>query len=187
MAPDATEASHVLLSEFDQALESFLTTLTPQEQSEFRISNVSDVYAEIARIEKDQERKGLLRGLKRIQPFIDGLTRYSNVIEQFVTMNPGILAAIWGPIKLLLQISSAATKSFDTILTSFRKIGYCLPRFDSFAQIFRQSPRMSLVLVWLYSDILEFYSEVLKFFRKKGTRFKPLSFCVKLFSNYFKY
>ena len=162
----ASGSPPVLLSQFEDALEAFTQTLSHSEKADFQFAEVADVHREIGRIQKEQERKHLLRGLKRITPFVDGLVRYSAVIEQFVTINPGILAAIWGPLKLILQVSNNAKKSFDIIISALAKIGHCLPRFAMFADIFKQSPRFSQVLVWLYTDILEFYSEVLKFFRK---------------------
>lgn len=66
------------------------------------------------------------------------------------------------------KVTSTHVKCFDTILDALRKIGDALPRFSSFENTFAQSPRIQDVLVWLYTDILEFYSEILKFFRKKG-------------------
>ena len=163
----ASGSEPALLGEFEEALEAFTKHLSDTEKADFQFTTVAEVHLEIDRIQKDQERKHLLRGLKRITPFVDGLVRYSAVIEQFVTINPGILAAIWGPLKFLLQVSKNAKKPFDIIISALAKIGHCLPRFVLFAEIFKRSPRFSQVLAWLYTDVLEFYSEVLKFFRKK--------------------
>ena len=162
----ASVSQPALLGQFEDALEAFTQNLSDTEKADFQFATVTEVHLAIDRIQKDQERKHLLRGLKRITPFVDGLVRYSAVIEQFVTMNPAILAAIWGPLKFLLQVSKNAKKSFDIIISALAKIGHCLPRFVLFAEIFKQSPRFSQVLAWLYTDVLEFYSEVLKFFRK---------------------
>lgn len=78
-----------------------------------------------------------------------------------------------------LKVTSTHVKCFDTILDALRKIGDALPRFSSFENTFAQSPRIQDVLIWLYTDILEFYSEILKFFRKKGlllkTRVGPIT------------
>jgi hypothetical protein len=155
-------------TEFDHALENFTRNLSQKEKADFRFTTISDVYREIDRIQKDQESKGLLQNLRRLQPFIDGLQRYSSIIEQFVNVKPNILAFIWGPIKLFLQISSTHVKCFDIILNALRRIGENLPRFESFENIFKGDPRIKRVLLWIYNDILEFYAEVLNFLRKKG-------------------
>lgn len=155
-------------TEFDHALENFTRNLSQKEKVDFRFTTISDVYREIDRIQKDQESKGLLRNLRRLQPFIDGLQRYSSIIEQFVNVKPNILAFIWGPIKLFLQISSTHVKCFDIVLNALRRIGENLPRFESFENIFKGDLRIKRVLLWIYSDILEFYAEVLNFLRKKG-------------------
>jgi len=155
-------------SEFDHALQNFTRNLSPQEKEDFRFARISDVYGEIDRIQKIQEARGLLRNLRRIQPFVEGLNRYSKIIEQFVNVKPAVLSFIWGPVKLFLQVSSMHVKCFDIILNALRQIGENLPRFESFSVTFQQNPRIGRVLLWLYSDILEFYAEVLKFLRKKG-------------------
>jgi hypothetical protein len=160
-------------TEFDHALENFTRNLSQKEQADFRFTTISDVYREIDRIQKDQESKGLLRNLRRLQPFIDGIQRYSSVIEQFVNVKPNILVFIWGPIKLFLQISSTHVKCFDIILNALRRIGENLPRFESFENIFKGDLRIKRVLLWIYSDILEFYAEVLSFLRKKGQYMFP--------------
>jgi hypothetical protein len=166
----ASGSPPALLPQFEDALEAFTQALTSSEKADFQFTTVTDVQREIERIQKEQEQKHLQRGLKRIWPFVDRLIRYSAVIEQFVTINPGILAPIWGPLKFILQVSKNAKKSFDIIISALTKIGHCLPRFTIFADIFKESPRFSQVLVWLYTDILEFYSQVLKFFRKNRKR-----------------
>jgi hypothetical protein len=160
-------------TEFDHALENFTRNLSQKEKADFRFTTISDVYKEIDRIQKDQESKGLLQNLRRLQPLIDGLQRYSSVIEQFVNVKPNILAFIWGPIKLFLQISSTHVKCFNIILNALRRIGENLPRFESFENIFKGDPRIKRVLLWIYSDILEFYAEVLNFLRKKGQYMFP--------------
>lgn len=73
------------------------------------------------------------------------------------------------------QVTSTHVKCFDTILDALRKIGDALPRFSSFETIFAGNTRIWDVLLWLYTDILEFYSEILKFFRKKGLLFEVLA------------
>ena len=154
--------------EFEAALRAFKDSLSPQEALEFEFATPQDVYREIDRIQKEQETKGLLRNMKRLKPFMDGLTRFSGVIEQFVAMKPAFLGFIWGPVKFLLNVSHTYIKSFDIILNALRAIGDSLPRFESFAVMFKSNPRIREVLGWLFGDILEFYAKVLKFFRKKG-------------------
>ena len=153
--------------EFDAALLEFKATLKPEELAEFRITKLEDVTTEIARIEQVHEKDRLQRGLRRIDPFIQGLQRYAGVVEQFVQVKPDAMALIWGPIKLILEATHRALKVFDTILDAFRDVGECLPRFKEFGTNFDDSPRMEHVLVLVYKNILDFYAEVLKVIRKK--------------------
>ncbi|KAH0544732.1 hypothetical protein FGG08_001099 [Glutinoglossum americanum] len=142
----ASESTTIATREFDVALSNFLKTLSPKEKAEFQPTTIGDVYKEMERIQKGHEKDGCLRYLRRIAPFIDGM------------------------------MASTHIQSFDILLDALRKIGENLPRFDSFAAIFEQKPRFVEVLGWLYSDILEFYSEFLKYFRMKGRVAKVTSF-----------
>jgi hypothetical protein len=76
-------------------------------------------------------------------------------------------------LSLISQIASTHIQSFDILLDALRKIGENLPRFSAFAVIFEHNQRIGEVLSWLYGDILEFYSEFLKYFRMKGWAAKP--------------
>ena len=84
-----------LTNMFETALANFVDSLSTEEKERFEFSNISEVYQEIDKIQKAQERSGLLRNLRKVQSFIDGLNKYSLVIEQFVSVKPSLLAFIW--------------------------------------------------------------------------------------------
>ena len=153
--------------EFDAALAEFKMTLKPEELAAFRITKLEDVKAEIGRIEQLNERDRLQRGLRRINPFIEGLQRYAGVIEVFIQVKPDVLALIWGPIKFILEATHGVLHAFDTTLDAFRDIRECLPRLDDFGKVFGKSSRIERVLVLVYKNILEFYCQVLEVVRKK--------------------
>lgn len=80
---------------FDTALSSFKNGLTEKEKLDFSQTSIDDVYTETKRIQERQSQQGLLRNLRRIQPYINGLVQYSKVIEVFVQVKPEIMAFIW--------------------------------------------------------------------------------------------
>lgn len=80
---------------FETALADFVGSLSTAEKENFAFSNVSEVYQEIDKIQKSQESRGLLRNLRRVHSFVGGLNRYSQIIEQFVSAKPTLLAFIW--------------------------------------------------------------------------------------------
>ena len=106
-------------SEFDTALAEFRLTLRLNHPADFPITKLEDVKAEIGRKERVQEQDRLLCGLRRIDPFIQGLQRYAGVVETFVQVKPEVIALIWGPIKLILQATHRASHAFNIVLDAF--------------------------------------------------------------------
>lgn len=82
-------------SMFEAALTSFVGSLSTAEKEKFAFSSVFEVYEEIDKIQKSQESRGLLRNLRRVHSFVEGINRYSQIIEQFVSVKPSLFAFIW--------------------------------------------------------------------------------------------
>src|SRR5436190_17913803 len=100
----------VSVSEFEDVLAEFKKGLSADERADFEFTTITDVYNEIARIQKLQEKRGMLRNLRRIEPFITGMVRYSQVIEVFVSAKPNILAFIWvSVIQYILSVRKFCT------------------------------------------------------------------------------
>ncbi|KAF9767043.1 hypothetical protein IL306_000445 [Fusarium sp. DS 682] len=127
-------------------------------------TTIDDVWEYTEQLQKDQGNTKRLRGLKKIGPYIERLQEYAGVIEVFVQAKPDVLALIWGPIKLLLQISSNLVTSFDAILGVMKDMGSVLPRFNEFIPLFKNNERMKYVLGLFFQDILDFYLVSLRFF-----------------------
>ncbi|KAG5654814.1 hypothetical protein KAF25_011001 [Fusarium avenaceum] len=127
-------------------------------------TTIDDVWEYTEQLQTDQGNTNRLRGLKKIGPYIERLQEYAGVIEVFVQVKPDVLALIWGPIKLLLQISSNLVTSFDAILGVMKDMGSVLPRFDEFIPLFKKNERMKYVLGLFFQDILDFYLISLRFF-----------------------
>ncbi|KAF8535202.1 hypothetical protein BDD12DRAFT_753299 [Trichophaea hybrida] len=145
--------------------------MTQKERDEFSsLHSIDEVYAETHKIQTEQGQKGLLRNTNKIQPYLLWLQQFSGVIEVFVQVKPDILGLIWGPIKLLLQITSKYIEIYDQMLDVFSKIGHCLPQFQRIQQIFNQNIYVNNFLALLYQEIIEFHVEALRFFRAKGFR-----------------
>lgn len=58
---------------------------------------------------------------------------------------PEILTLIWGPIKLLLQMSDNLTQSFDAVVDAVAVIGNKLPLFEAYATLFEESKSLDLM------------------------------------------
>lgn len=80
---------------FDEALARFKKGLTPKEMADFAVTSIDDVHAEADRIQQEQAKRGSLRNMRRIQPYINGLSQFSKVIEVFIQAKPEIMSFIW--------------------------------------------------------------------------------------------
>lgn len=60
-----------------------------------KVRSINDVYEEIKRIQDEQGKTGRLANLRRIQPYIDGLNRYSETVAIFIQVKPELLSLIW--------------------------------------------------------------------------------------------
>ncbi|KAH1932003.1 hypothetical protein KXV48_007907 [Aspergillus fumigatus] len=151
---------------FQAAMHEFKTNLNTDElyTKLLAVSSIDEVYDLTDKLQADQGRKGRLRHLAKIEPFLNRLREYTGTIDTFVQAYPEIMGLIWGPIKLLLQWSSALTQSFDAIVNTTADIGLLLPEFQEVVVLFSANNRIYDVLVLFFKDILDFYLIGLKFF-----------------------
>jgi hypothetical protein len=91
----ATTVGTGTLGAFALALSNFKDNLPREEIQAFTGSTLEDIRKEASAIQAMQEKKGMLRNMRRIQPLINGLTQFSGVIEVFVQAKPEVLAFIW--------------------------------------------------------------------------------------------
>ncbi|KAI1802020.1 hypothetical protein F4811DRAFT_555212 [Daldinia bambusicola] len=132
-----------------------------------KINSPDDVINEAIKIQKQQEKTKTLRGLRRIDPLISGLKEYAAVIEQFVQAKPEIMSLIWGPLKLILQVSSAVITAFDKVVKVIADLSMTLPSFKIYAQLFESNDGIHQALCLFYTDILDFYAVLLNFLTQR--------------------
>lgn len=130
------------------------------------ITSVDKVWAEVEKLQYEQERKSNLRHANRIKLFLDRLRSYAAVIEVFIQVKPDVLALLWGPIKLLLMWTAEWQQALDAIIRTIERIGDRLPSFGEVRKHFIDKERTKDVLGLFYRDILDFYLEVLTFFSR---------------------
>lgn len=131
-------------------------------------TSVDDVYNATKRLQEEQGKRGTLRNLRRMNTYLQRLNEYAGILDTFVQTKPDILALIWGPIKLLIHLSSSLVKSMDAILDAMCMIGEKLPLFKGYAQLFAANQRVNHVLALIFRDVLDFHLAALNFFALKG-------------------
>lgn len=161
---------------FDAARREFERELPPSTlfRSLLTVTTVDEVYDATDRLQLDQAAK--LCHLRRIQPYLNRLQQFASAIEVFVQVKPDVLALLWGPIKLLLMLTSEWLEAFDAVVRTIERIGELLPRFSEAVVSFLDTERIKDMLGLFYRDILDFHLEVLKFFslRRKPFAQSPL-------------
>lgn len=88
--------SQALADAFESAKKGFLSQFpngTPADFQEF--TTINDVYKAAEEVQLAQARTRSTRNLRQIQPFLECLRHYGDIIETFVTVKPDILALIW--------------------------------------------------------------------------------------------
>ena len=129
-----------------------------------KTTTIDQVYDLTDKLQEEQRQKGELRHLAKISPYLERLREYAGVIQVFIQIKPEILAAIWGPIKLLIQWTSNLKQSLDAIISTTTDIGLLLPEFSQVSRLFSQNEQIKDVLLLFFKDILDFYVITLNFF-----------------------
>jgi hypothetical protein len=79
---------------FHRVLSRFKDNLSDRYKSEFQSVNISDVYNALDLIQRQQEKKGTLRNLRRLRPFLDAIDQLSKVLDIFINSSE-FISYIW--------------------------------------------------------------------------------------------
>ena len=83
-------------SVFEAAVKDFQKEFPDGDEFDIRgIETIDDVYREIRITQDEQGRKRELRYMRRIEPFLNCLQQYSDVVDTFVQAKANVLALIW--------------------------------------------------------------------------------------------
>ncbi|KAI1211064.1 uncharacterized protein F4807DRAFT_459295 [Annulohypoxylon truncatum] len=149
---------------FTSAKEDFKRSLKNPALCDFsKLTSIDDVFEEAKKIERQQAKTKTLRGLRRVQPLINGLKEYSAIIEQFVQAKPEIMSLIWGPLKFILHASSSVILAFERVVKVIADVGMTLPSFKVYTQLFQSNHEIRRALCLFFADILDFYAILLNF------------------------
>jgi len=80
--------------QFSHVLQSFIETLTEEQQNDFRFSTLEDFQTTIVAIQNRQSSEKKMRNLARLRCFLEAIEQYGKVIEVFVNASE-IVGFIW--------------------------------------------------------------------------------------------
>ncbi|KAF2233474.1 hypothetical protein EV356DRAFT_503548 [Viridothelium virens] len=152
---------------FQETFDRIKTTVSEQDARQFQSTTLKDVRDAAIDLEARLGERKSLRNMRRIQPFLDGLDRYSSAVEVLCNGTP-FLPWIWAPVKLVLELSSGFAQAFELIISAYKDIAQTLPRFDRLSATFKAEPDFQHVLAVFYADVVEFHRRSYQFVRRKG-------------------
>ncbi|KAH8587407.1 hypothetical protein B0O99DRAFT_733524 [Bisporella sp. PMI_857] len=152
---------------FDTAFKNLKQSVTTTDANAFQSTTLEDVWKAAEEIQEEQRRRKSVRNMRRIEPFLKGLEKYSKSIEILCNGTP-YLPWIWAPIKLMLQLASEYNDIFDKLLDAYCQIAEAMPQFDRLQVSFCNDASFQAVLAMVYTDILEFHQRAYKFFRRRA-------------------
>lgn len=85
-----------------------------------------------------------------------------------------LVTCVQGPVKFLLQVTSALSSAFDKLVKVLAEIGAVLPLFNDYASLFKDNQTVKHVLRLFYTEILEFYKILLDFVNDRS-KLKPIA------------
>jgi hypothetical protein len=91
-------------AEFKRAHDAFKADLTPEELDYFQSSDLDEVKKTLSRIQRDQEAKGRLVYMRRINAFVEKMTEYEEVVKIFLNTNE-FLIFIWVMVRCLISFT----------------------------------------------------------------------------------
>ncbi|KAF7527346.1 hypothetical protein G7054_g10484 [Neopestalotiopsis clavispora] len=157
---------HRIESEFEKAAQIFKRGL-PKSVSWNEILEVAssdEFYIIAAKLQEQQSQTGRLRNLAKIKLFLDRLEGFTRIITDTVSEHRDILAAIWGPIALLLQWAKDLDHAYDSLLSAFAGIGPKLPDFE----IPHQNSEIGEIMLLFFKDLLNIYHDMLELLSHRG-------------------
>ncbi|KAF8852553.1 hypothetical protein BDZ45DRAFT_807386 [Acephala macrosclerotiorum] len=141
---------------FKQVLDDFKKRLKPEEQTRFAMTTLVDLQKAASDIQERQRRSKTAQNLARIQPFLQVMSQYTEIIEVFLNTS-SMLCFVWGPMKFILMTACNLSKAFDVLLDAYKQIAEAFPLLLKYRSMFEKNDHMKKVLVWMYEDILKFH------------------------------
>jgi len=149
----------VELDPWQNAKNRFFDKLSAEDRKTFDTATIEDLeklYYKANNAETAYQTKKLQNV---IQPFMDGLKQYKDVLSVFVG-TASVLRPIWGSLLVVLTIASAYEKYFEQLTAMLGKIGRNLPNLRSYEKLFQEDAQLVNHLTNAYYVILEFCIDV---------------------------
>ncbi|KAG8533005.1 uncharacterized protein KY384_001787 [Bacidia gigantensis] len=159
-------------SSFSTAIEHFKikSGLTSRELVDIQVTSLPNLQDALGSIQQKQLASKTQRHLRRLQPFLDSMEQYSQVINVFANTSD-IVAFIW--------VASNFSEAFNTMLEGYSSIGESFPQFAQYEALFGNNSYMQSALSAIFEDILDFHLEAVKLFKQRSIYISSIALAVK--------
>ncbi|KAL9617060.1 MAG: hypothetical protein Q9160_008133 [Pyrenula sp. 1 TL-2023] len=151
---------------------------SPEEQKMLETGTPEKLQEDILAWDKEHAEKSTMRKLgNRLKPIISGLGVFGSALDVFAQIEPkGVLAAVWGTIRVLLAAGGRLLGAFEEIVDQMTKLGPSLQRLDIMTAIHSKSARLDTAVFQVFKKYLECVKTVRMIFKieKPGDLLKRL-------------
>lgn len=146
-----------------QALSEYEAILTDSQKTTFRTwrsaspPSVSDVMKLTAEIDTSNSNRKSRRCFgPRLTNVLEAVQQFTTVVDIIVGGSQSLIAsAIWGTLKMTLQITSRFSSYFDNLSTLFMSVGRSCPRYQEFASLYPRSTQLQNALCQYFVVVVE--------------------------------
>ncbi|KAI1320331.1 hypothetical protein F5Y16DRAFT_405634 [Xylariaceae sp. FL0255] len=166
---------------FAEARDSFLTSLAPEDQAQFRrclnITEVLEGLRDLSHFKTSKTRGRLERCFKIIHAFGDNLSPYFKTMEIFFAGLPEWANFAFGSLRLILQLASHFTTFFEKLCQTIESLTARLPRYEELYNSLKAhngqiNQRLKESMQSLYVTLFEFFEAVSRVFSNKHGKVK---------------
>ncbi|KAL1647099.1 hypothetical protein SLS58_002870 [Diplodia intermedia] len=145
-----------LTPRFQRRLQEFKQDLSPDQEENFKFTTLDDLKRLVHSIQEEQLKSRRLTNLRRLAPFLEAMEQFDKVVQIFLNA-ADLLACIWA--------TQTYHDAFNALLDAYVDIGESIPLLAQYEQLFQDKAQMHVVLEFVYTDVLDFHSSAIKYFK----------------------
>jgi ankyrin repeat domain-containing protein 50 len=157
-----------------QALSEYEAILTDNQKIKLRVyhkqqpPDANDVMRLTAEIDRENSYRRSRRCVgPRLTNVLQSVQQFSTIIDTIIGGSQSLLAsAIWGAVKMTLQVTSTFSSYFESLSTLFMNIGRRCPRYQDFGLLYPTSTRLQNALCEYFTAIVDLCKHAVLFIGK---------------------
>lgn len=127
-----------------------------EERKLLETSSLESLQGDIVKWDQVHLQRSKMRKLgNRLKPMISGLEVFGNALDVLSQVEPkGILAAVWGSIRVLLVLGRRFTEAFEDIMEQMARLGPSLQRLEIISAVHKDKERLDRAVFQVFQRYL---------------------------------